>query len=336
MDHPYRHLELPCGAPFELKPSPGKGWGGFATRLIKRGEVILSEKPLFVIRKPWFLMEEDDVPASVRQLSPKQREQFKLLRNNASAHFPDMGLAFAQNNFYFTGPSHLGGAGDTCGCFLLMSRFNHSCLPNAAVPNSGGQGDKNGLVCCATKDIAAGEEITYCYNPEFEGKTRLERREALGFQFVCDCKACHLGTAFQRASDMRRRLIRGLMYLCDGEEINGSRTKWLITDSRMREAAENLDTTISSRFIYTHLIAFFLEEEGLLNEVQHAKLFAGMPLAAFFATESNVVIARLTVAQNTWWKKLCVACYLWGRGDAADLQLTAGLRKRRDWGIRSK
>ncbi|KAJ5965108.1 uncharacterized protein N7479_004984 [Penicillium vulpinum] len=34
-NHPYRSLQLPPDAPFELKPSPGKGWGAFATKRIR-------------------------------------------------------------------------------------------------------------------------------------------------------------------------------------------------------------------------------------------------------------------------------------------------------------
>ncbi|KAK2738649.1 hypothetical protein FQN57_006967 [Myotisia sp. PD_48] len=68
-DHPYRQLPVPKDAPFELRPSPGKGWGVFATRQIRREEVLLREKPLFVIGKPAGEVTEMDVVNSIAGLA---------------------------------------------------------------------------------------------------------------------------------------------------------------------------------------------------------------------------------------------------------------------------
>jgi hypothetical protein len=57
----------------EMKPSPGKGWGAFATRRIERGAMILREKPLFVIRKPHEEITEEDVWAAFQQLIPSEK-----------------------------------------------------------------------------------------------------------------------------------------------------------------------------------------------------------------------------------------------------------------------
>jgi SET domain-containing protein len=59
---------VPSDAPFELKPSPRKGWGAFAIRRIERGAMILKEKPLFVIRKPHKEITEEDIWAVFQQL----------------------------------------------------------------------------------------------------------------------------------------------------------------------------------------------------------------------------------------------------------------------------
>jgi hypothetical protein len=49
---------------FELKPSPKKGRGAFAIRRIKRGAIILKEKPLFDIRKPHKEIIEENIWAA--------------------------------------------------------------------------------------------------------------------------------------------------------------------------------------------------------------------------------------------------------------------------------
>ena len=72
----YRSLHVPSDAPFELKPSSGKGWSAFATRRIERGAMILREKPLFVIRKPHEEITEEDVWAAFQQLIPSEKQQF--------------------------------------------------------------------------------------------------------------------------------------------------------------------------------------------------------------------------------------------------------------------
>lgn len=45
------------------------------------------------------------------------------------------------------------------GLFILLSRFNHSCIPNASMRM--GKGDS--ISCVAIKDIRPDEEITFCY-----------------------------------------------------------------------------------------------------------------------------------------------------------------------------
>ena len=129
---------------------------------------------------------------AIQQLLPSEKEQFWLLRDNASKRFTHMKEAFAENSFAIPDsltpqtnnpPVH--------GLFLLHSRFNYSCIPNSKIPITGGEI----TAIFATRDIAAGEEITFCYNTDFECRTRHERHQAL--RFVCDWKACLTGTLFQ-------------------------------------------------------------------------------------------------------------------------------------------
>jgi hypothetical protein len=254
-------------------------------------------------------------------LSSTQKSLFYLLRDNAAHRFRSMQHAFAENSFNLAGEDGEGRQLDgPRGLFLLHSRFNHSCLPNCKIP-SGGRAEATHLQSFATRDIASGEEITFEYENDFDCRTRIERHEIL--RFVCACDACRPGTPFQRLSDMRRRLIRGLMYLETGNDLNGKKQEasstQLIFDSQLKSAAEALSISLSSRFISGLLRMCLTEQEGLLDDYLTQRLTPSIEAAVImFQTESNAKIAKLAMAQDTWFERLSVAFHLYGRADAAD------------------
>lgn len=321
----YRSLQIPSNAPLELRPSLGKGWGAFATRRIERGSRILSEKPLFIIPRPHTGITDEHVTMAFQKLWHSQKAVFLLLRENGSRVFRSFNEAFAENSFSIAAsdlskpPAH--------GLFPLHSRFNHSCIPNSKIPTSSGEI----ISAFATRDIDAGEEITFCYNTDFEGRTRYERHEVL--RFACNCMACLPGTPFQRLSDMRRRLVRGLQYLTLGADLDGQRQSShfsLIVDSKLRNVADNFSIPISSRFIYTLLTIFLIEEEGLLDDFMVERLRPSLiRIAGLFKLESNCSIARLAMNQKSWLKRLLVGFELYGRKDTADHEVTLALRQLR-------
>lgn len=74
------------------------------------------------------------------------------------------------------------------GVFLKMSRFNHSCRPNAEYFWNEETGFED---VRAIRSIEKGEEITFCYDG-VKCKDRDERRTHMknNFQFHCMCEAC--------------------------------------------------------------------------------------------------------------------------------------------------
>ncbi|OBT77464.1 hypothetical protein VF21_05231 [Pseudogymnoascus sp. 05NY08] len=321
--HPYLSLHLPPNTPFELKPSPGKGWGAFATRPIPLGGLILREMPLFVIPKHYSEITEIDVRAAVQQLPLHEKQRFHQLRYNGGQPFRRLTHACAENSFALPNPS----GPSYYGVFVLLSRLNHSCVPNSNIPDSNVENME--IACFATRDIAVGEEITFCYNEDFACRTRQERHRAL--RFICVCSACQASASAQQLSDMRRRLIRGLHYLIHGEDAVGGpgmgAATPIITDAVVRNAAEDFSTSLSARFVYTFLIMHLLEEEGLMDHFLVERLGPGIEqTASMFATESNARIARLAIEQHTWLGKLSVASRMYGRGDANDAMVAEGLR----------
>ncbi|KFX91197.1 hypothetical protein V490_06040 [Pseudogymnoascus sp. VKM F-3557] len=323
--HPYLGLRLPPNTPFKLKPSsPGKGWGVFATRPITCGTLILKEAPLFVIAKHHKKITEADIFAAVQQLPLHEMHQFLQLRYNGGRPFTSLTHVNAENSFALPDPN----GAPRHGLFVLLSRLNHSCVPNSKIPDSD-VGDGEVLSCFATRDIAVGEEITFCYNDDFSCRTRRERHQAL--RFVCICTACHADSGMQQLSDLRRRLIRGLNYLTHGEDIVGdpapAAVAPLITDDRIRAAAEDFNTPLSARFVYALLFMQLLEEEGLMDHFLVARMSPGIEqTASFFEDERNSRIARLALAQETWLGKLSVAARLYRQGDSNDARVASALR----------
>ncbi|KAI1302275.1 hypothetical protein F5Y03DRAFT_362263 [Xylaria venustula] len=325
----YNRFPVPSNAPFALRPSPGKGWGAFATRRIERGALILNEEPLFTIRKPYAEIVEEDVLKAVQQLPASRQSLFFLLRDNASGGFRNMDHAFAENCFNIAGEDHGGWELDGHrGLFLLHSRFNHSCLPNSKIPSA--SRETTDLKSFATRDIVPGEEITFSYEGDFECRTREERHREL--RFVCHCEACRLGTPFQRLSDMRRRLVRGLQYLQIGKDLDGQKQEApdrpLITDTQLKVAAETFSIPLSSRLVYSLLTMFLTEQEGLLDDFLAERLSPSIRAAAsLFQTESNAKVVKLAMAQGTWYERLCVAFHIYGQADAADQDMAREIRE---------
>ncbi|PGH17867.1 hypothetical protein AJ80_04691 [Polytolypa hystricis UAMH7299] len=326
-NHPYRSLKVPSDAPFELKPSPGKGWGVFATRSIGRGDMILREKPLFVIRKPHEEITEEDVYTAFKQLVPSEKQQFMCLRDNGSKLFTQMTHIHAENSFAITnGIKPQANDPPIYGLFLLHSRFNHSCIPNSKVPTTDGEI----IASFATRDIVAGEEITFCYNTDFECRVRHDRHQKL--RFACDCKACLTGIPFQQLSDMRRTLVRGLQYLIHGVDLDEQRQSSaspIIIDSRLKKAAEDFSIPLSNRLVYNLLVMFLLEDEGLLDDFMVKRLNpSNLRTMSLFRTENNARIARVAMAQETWLEKFCMASRLYGQRDAVDHDIAVAIRMR--------
>ncbi|KAM0435899.1 hypothetical protein ACHAPT_002791 [Fusarium lateritium] len=317
--HPYLRIPLPEDAPFELKPSPGQGWGAFATKSIKRGDLIMREEALFVIHKRAELITNADVWKAFQKLPRAQIRLFEKVRYNGGPPFTALVDAFAENSFQ-VGRAH--------GFFLVQSRFNHSCVPNSRVPGCGDEIVER----YAVKDIEVGEEITFCYEPFFELKTRLERHKLLRFE--CCCKACKPGTAFQQLSDIRRQFIRGLEYLAYGAEVSGEQDDSdspIIADPDLKRASENLTIPISNRFVYDLMFMTLVEQEGVLDDfllVRASQRITSM--ASYFTTERNARIAKLALKQEPWLKKLDVAMLIFGAKDESDDAVNKLLREIRD------
>jgi len=100
---------------------------------------------------------------------------------------------------------------DHSGIFLEVSRFNHSCSPNARYSWNP---DIKRMRVYALRDIAYGDEIfvSYLASRSVYGSSRAERRTRLAerYKFACACAACGLQGPAAVASDKRRLQITAL------------------------------------------------------------------------------------------------------------------------------
>lgn len=291
----------------------------------------MKEKPLFVLRKHHEEIREADVRTAFQQLKSGEKQQFLYLRDNASKPFSSMNQACGENSFAISDdpPIH--------GLFLLHSRFNHSCLPNSKVPSS--LNGKEIISSFATRDIMAGEEITFCYETDFECRMRSDRHREL--RFTCDCKACLPGTQFQQLSDLRRTFIRALQYLTVGSDLRGQRqgsdSPFIIISSQLKKAAEDFSIPLSARLIYILLTMVLIEEEGLMDDFMVDRFHPGiLAIANSFKTGSNSRIAGAAMAQKTWMGKFCMALKFWGRRDVADDTIALQLRLLHGLGLQDR
>lgn len=220
------------------------------------------------------------------------------------------------------------------GLAILHSRINHSCSPSIAV---GGKVGKIGSV--AMRHIKRGEELTFDYNPSVEmvHRTRAERRMQMDFQ--CHCTTCSLTGEAQQASDARRLLINGLIYLTSGKVARNdlySTTRTVITDEALKRSAENFSIPISSRIVYTSLLVLLYwkeEQHGRFLECRDLRDQLGIS-STFIQNKENMsialtvaIIAEMDRSEMAPFKSFTEACKLWGTRDKGDARLTQHIRQ---------
>ncbi|KAJ4326308.1 hypothetical protein N0V84_003174 [Fusarium piperis] len=319
--HPYLSIPLPEGVPFELKKAgPRKGWGAYATKPIRKGDLIVQELPMFLTEQLTEASAEAQILTASRDMSLSKKRLAILARDNGGAEFDSIVPFFLQNSFSV--------GEERIGFYLIQSRFNHSCQPNSSVPTAEDNNDLY-LKRYALEDIKVGEEITFCYQPGFNSKTRLERQKLLTFE--CLCKCCTRGKSAQQLSDLRRTFIKALDYLAFGAFPDGTKDRSdrpLICDPALKRACESQDLPISNKFVYHILYMCLAEQEKLMSNTMLERISPKIDtLARIFETESNIIVSELALSQTTWLKKLDVALTILGEPDEADEEYNVEVRR---------
>jgi hypothetical protein len=184
-----------------------KGAGAFAAREFRRGDLILSEKPIIFIREVELEQRKfSSIEAEIRTLSPTHFDRFLSLHNSHAecSCFPNLALEiYGTNSFALNN--------DNSGICLKASRFNHSCSPNARHSFNANTSE---FKIYALGPIPVGEEIfiTYIAGRRLYGNTRRFRQNLLStrYHFTCTCSVCSLPEVESKMSDDRRVKLNAL------------------------------------------------------------------------------------------------------------------------------
>ncbi|KAH9179263.1 hypothetical protein EDB89DRAFT_1926225 [Lactarius sanguifluus] len=189
------------GPAFIVRDLPGKGKGMIALRDIKRGELLVREKPLILVPRQIAASPSQLILGLVQRLSPEEVTSFY---NLSHANLPQnlspeelmqqLPLAIFQTNAVAAGPN--------VGLFPTMARLNHGC--SHAFNSVYSWREREGvLVVHALKDVKKGEELLTAYFKTQQ--TRDERRRHLmqTYDFHCACVCCTLPDKESKDSDER-------------------------------------------------------------------------------------------------------------------------------------
>lgn len=189
--------------PFFATEVPGKGNGLVANRTIRRGEVIMTWQPTFVIhrRLPDDLRQEElhhVLNAALLKLpAPRRRAFLKQLGQFGGHRVSDILLT---NSFQTVVGAEGGGEeGHHHSNFPNVSLYNHDCRPNTAFYID----DRLTHHTHAVRDISAGEELTLTYMNPFETFAARQAHIQQSWGFKCTCQHCTMGEDRIRESDAR-------------------------------------------------------------------------------------------------------------------------------------
>ncbi|TKX18743.1 SET domain-containing protein 12 [Elsinoe australis] len=185
-----------------IQEIPGKGRGVIATVFIPKGTRIISEPPLFRVRREGSSKDlQKTILKKVASLDNEQQQQFFDL-HDAFYDASDSYLGRVRTNALPLGSNSLEG-----GIFLESSRINHSCIQNA---QHTWNEDLQRLTVHALRDISEGEEVTIFYLSD--RPNHRARSEALfsSFRFTCSCSLCSLPDNERQKSDKNLDEIKRL------------------------------------------------------------------------------------------------------------------------------
>jgi len=179
-----------------------------ALRDIRRGELLIREKPLFLVPQQITVSPSQLILGLVQRLSPEQAASFYNLSNvnlpqnlSPEESMEQLPHAIFQTNAVAAGPD--------AGLFPNMARLNHGC--SHAFNSVYSWREREGaLLVHALKDIKKDEELLIAYFKTRQ--TRDERRRHLmqAYGFHCMCACCALPDKESSVSDNRLTTMSNL------------------------------------------------------------------------------------------------------------------------------
>ena len=205
VDHSYRIAE-----------SPGKGLGMFATRAIRKGELIHDERPIYVTSQSLQMSPDqaDDANGTfyhnaMSGLSSDAREAIMALSNSYPTSSVHNLVGTLRTNYLQVDVTPVPDPDSGyLAVFPTLSRANHSCSPSAnyyfVFDTFSGQ-------LYATRNIAEGEEITISYSNLLADRQQRQSQTRKQWNFICTCETCGLPPPQRLQSDQRRRQLAKIL-----------------------------------------------------------------------------------------------------------------------------
>ncbi|KAI0647981.1 hypothetical protein C8Q79DRAFT_905278 [Trametes meyenii] len=197
--------------PVKVVELPGRGMGVIATRSISQGELVLREKPLFVVPNKVSMSPGAVLLSTIATLTPTQRASFY---NLSYVNFPvgipqgtdryneELALAIFQTNAVSAGTRGVG-------IFPRMARLNHGCSGAFNVVYTW-RDDEAVLVVHALKPVKEGEELLTTYT-NTKRPRHIRRQFTLEhYGFECQCSVCSLPEDLSTLSDQRLNTMSDL------------------------------------------------------------------------------------------------------------------------------
>jgi hypothetical protein len=190
---------------YEIRAIPGKGYGCFALKLIKRGTRILADAPLLVVPIANYL--QQDIQEAFEKLSLAEKNQYFTLHSghgqdpkNWPSRIHESVSEYERKRIQEQHDARIGKEATLISIFQIncmemdkgaaifpnAARFNHNCNPNACFTWNSAIGKET---VHAMNDIGAGDEITISYCDMIHDRM-LRAWELKHYGFVCDCRAC--------------------------------------------------------------------------------------------------------------------------------------------------
>ncbi|KAH9843722.1 uncharacterized protein C8Q71DRAFT_698227 [Rhodofomes roseus] len=266
--------------PFRVQETEQKGLGMFATRVIKAGELVLAERPTVLSprdslgNKYFAPLEPAFYDAALAALSEGARAAFMTLVDRCSLGKRAHPLAGRIMTNGFTAGNLLGEDAEDnpqdvvfAATYLLISRANHDCIPNAHYHWHRARwcGQLH-----ATRDIAAGEEITVKYTTL---TTHAERQAFFQKQYSCSClcRTClDASPEDVRRSDERREAV--VQLLCRLENALDPSAYPLLQDSEERAVRRTLECARREGMMFQY--ANILHQGSRIMQMQDSPLVA--------------------------------------------------------------
>ncbi|GJN70569.1 SET domain-containing protein [Purpureocillium lilacinum] len=165
---------------FEIGPSKIAGWGAFASRELRHGQVILREAALFTADSTRLFKQYD-------QLRPEEKQVALSLHANSLAKpgTPRIQAIWATNwhVLLFLGPFTVGGR--HAGLFPVAARFNHACFPGQNIDFKFDDESRCLILTVRASKIALGDELSINY-----GRDRTLGELYMTYGFRCKCGGC--------------------------------------------------------------------------------------------------------------------------------------------------